>query len=124
MYKNGEDCSNAVGIPEEYAPWTAQNLPMPLTPGVVTSFQVRQYDVTTVLGSMASATCGGIFSFSPKRNIDYLFSFKDEGESCSILFLEKNRAAVGSQFESSPLKQREEKFAMTLKGSVCSDEPT
>lgn len=121
FYRNGENCSDGVGIPAEYAPWTANNRPMPVPAGVTTSFQVRQYGLAHQSGNLASATCGGIFSFSPKSNTDYVFSFKELEQGCSAVFLEKSRAGEKSTLVPSPIRKREEKFAMTTKGSVCSN---
>lgn len=119
MYRNGEDCSDGVGIPEKYAPWESNHLPLPVKPDVETSFQVRQYGISSESGGLASVTCGGIFSFSPKRNTDYLFSFKEKHQGCSALLFEKDRENSESTFTLSSIRKREEKFAMTTKGSVC-----
>jgi len=121
IYRNGEDCSDGVGIPERYAPWESNHVALPLKPDVVTSFQVRQYGISTESGNFASITCGGIFSFTPKAETDYLFSFRKKEQGCSIMFLEKSREESGSVFAPSPIRKREEKFAMTTKGSVCAE---
>jgi len=119
FYRNGEDCSDGVGIAERYAPWTPNHRPLPIEPDIVTSFQIRQYGVDFGSGNIASVTCGGIFSFSPKRDTDYVFSFEELEQSCSVVFLERNRADEGSTFAVAPIRKREEKFAMTTRGAVC-----
>jgi hypothetical protein len=119
VYRNGEDCSDGVGIPEKYAPWEPNHLPLPVKPDVETSFQVRQYGISSETGGFASVTCGGVFSFSPRRNTDYLFSFKKKQQGCSAFLFEKDREDSESTFTLSSIRKREEKFAMTTKGSVC-----
>ncbi|MDJ0938997.1 MAG: hypothetical protein QNJ00_04475 [Woeseiaceae bacterium] len=117
VYKNGEDCSDGVGIPPQYAPWEPERAPLPVAPDAVFSFQVRQYDTAWDAGQLASATCGGIYSFVPKVETDYRFSFEKKTEGCSVLLVERDRD--GSPFAPSPISKRTEKFAMTVRGSVC-----
>ena len=120
IYKNGTNCSDGVGIPKPYSPWEPNSLPLPIKPDIDTTFQVRQYGISTA-GGLASVTCGGLFTFVPKNGYEYKLSFKDHGNSCTTIILEKMTNQPDNKFQPAAFKRRAEKFAMTTKGSVCSD---
>lgn len=120
IYKNGNNCSGGVGLPPKYNPRELNSLPLPLTPDVETAFQIRNYAVS-ISNGLASATCGGLVSFVPRKGYEYRLKFILKENYCQAVVLEKALGNISGEYRLTDFRNRVEKFAMTTEGSACAD---
>lgn len=119
VYKDGQTCSGGQAVPKAYSPFEPGAKPLPLRADELTSFQVRHFGIASAGPGLASVTCGGLFSFVPKRGKAYLLDFQLQAGGCNVRLREGIPGASEPTFERIEVIPRKEKFAMTPQGSAC-----